>query len=480
MTGKRKTHFGVFATLFVAFWAMLPGFWAMAEGDVLADAAFEEPGILHAADLLPDYLLAGDLFTVESEVRNDGETNHYTLQSPLGYREAAGRDELRQAIQEIRALDLLNGTRKRTGAAVGFNQGMKNLATAPYRKVKRVAFNPLYAVQAVPSEIADYAGKLATVNDLFRYGPFVFVRRSLGIDGARNYLAKRLQVDSDTDNEALQAEIRRVGWGVWAGGFGPKVGDAYVDLGYDLSFEVGNAGDGNLGRAVDAIRREVFPRSARRLLKKLHVPKDLSKAFRDNDHYSGRMRENMAIALLTMEETEGRTDYVAWANTVKNESEARDAVQLAQVMAVCHALEEPITHIQFRGSVLVFEMADGEVVAPLLYDYLIWTEAASDRIVAAAAMKEALAPGSAMEVWSAGEVSPRVREELLARGYAVRTNVDEDFPKFERPRKGLERLEQRYEQRVEDPLKDDIKDRLPEGRDQRLVLAPLGPETGRR
>lgn len=437
-------------------------------------SAYEIPGTLRAEELLPAYLLSGELFTVDPEVLNDGETNYYVVHSPLGDGRAAGREELEQTIQEVRALDLLRESSKRSGALVGFNQGVKSLAVSPYRNVKRVAFSPLYAIEAVPTEIADYAGKIATVSDLVKYGPRVFIRRSLGIDGARNDLARRLRVDNDTDNEALRKEINRVGWGVWAGGVVPEIGDGYADLTIDLSTEVGDLGDGNLGRAVDAIRREAFPRSARRLLKKMDVPRDLSKSFRENAHYKGRMRESMASALLAMPETEGRSEYIAWADGVKHPGEARHAVRLAQVMAVSNASEEPITRIRRRGAVLAFETKKGDVVVPVLFDHLIWSEPASRLLDTAEGLKEEIAPGKAMAIWSAGEVSPKFREALAARGCALRTNVDQAYSAFERPRKGLGVLEQRYERRVEEPVKDEVMGRLPE-RDRRLELAPLGP-----
>jgi hypothetical protein len=438
---------------------------------------FEEPPILQAPDLLPEYLISGDVFVVQTEVRNDGETNHYVVRSPTGHVDARGRDELERTIQELRALDLLSETPKRTGAVVGFNQGIKDVATAPYRKVKRVVFNPLYAIEAVPGEIVDYAGRVATVSDLFKYGPRVFIRRTLGIDGAREGLARRLGVDADTDHEALRQEIKRVGWGVWMGGLTPKVGEGYVDLEYDLSTEVGDLGDGNLGRAVAALRREVFPRTARRTLQKMDVPKATIQTFREHPHFSGRMRENVADALGVMKETEDRAAFVDWANAIDSEVEARKAVRLAQVMAIHHVNQDHIDLIMSDGGVIVFDSAGGTVV-PLVYDYLIWSPAAADHLARAEALKVEHAPYSTMAVWSLGQVSPRLREVLDEREMAVRTEVGRDYGKFERPRKGLKKLEQRYDRRVEDPIKAKVGNRLASDKPKRLTLEPLGaPET---
>lgn len=442
------------------------------EGAPRALDGYEAPPLLRAADLLPPYLLSGEIFSVDDTVRNDGETNHYTVRSSLGEVTASGRHELERVIQEIRATEYLRAHRKRTGAAMGFNQGAKKVAMAPYHSVKRVVFDPLYAVEAVPTEIADYAGKIATVSDLFKYGPRVFVRRSLGIDGARSDLADRLHVDEETDNDALRREINRVGWGVWLGGLGPDIGEGYLDLSLDLSTEVGNAGEGNLGRAVAALRREVFPRTARRMLRKMDVPKAQIEAFRAHPHYSGRMRERLAEALLTMKDTKGREAFIEWALAVESEPEAREAVRLAQVMAIHHARQVPVLQIAAEDDVLLLEKADERVVVPHIHDYLIWSQPAAERIALAEAMRTEMAPSSSMEVWSTGAFSPRMLAELGDRGHGIRTDVDADYPAFERPRKGLKRLEQRYEQQVEAPLREQLRPDRP----QRLVLEPLGPD----
>ncbi|MCF6286719.1 MAG: hypothetical protein L3K26_16225 [Candidatus Hydrogenedentes bacterium] len=483
MVGSGTCRWWAGVALFALCWVVIQGGVTLHAHGEISDApvgAFEESLVLRAEDLLPGYLLSGDVFAVESEVRNDGETNHYMVRSPLGDVKAAGRDELERSIQELRVLALLRETRKRTGAAVGFNQGMKGMLAEPYRKVKRVVFDPLYALEAVPGELLDYAGKFATVGDLFKRGPRVFIRRSLGIDGARKTLAKRLHVDESTDNDALRKEIHRVGWGVWAGGLFPEIGEGYVDLGYDLSVEVGDLGEGNLGRALAEVRREVVPRTARRMLKKMNVPKDLITSFRKHPQFSGRMRENIAVALRTMKETEEREAFIAWSLTLETEREARQALRLAQLMAVYNALEKPVTDIWSGEGQLLFKMENDVVVSPLLHDYLLWSEDAAKGMILAAALKQERAPDTALEVWSLGEVSSRTHKALSEQGYAVRTNVDEAFPAFERPRKGLKRVRQRYERRVEAPIRETLREQLRPHRKQRLILVPLGSQAGSR
>jgi hypothetical protein len=445
----------------------------------VAGGGFEEPGTLSAAELLPPHILSGPEFVVDDAVGHDGEMNHYTVRSPLGDVTAAGRDKLEESIQELRALALLRATPKRTGAIVGFNQGLKKVAVAPYHTVKRVAFDPLYAIEAVPGEISEYAGRLASVGDLFKYGPRVFIRRSLGIDGARKALARRLHVDVHTDHDALRAELRRVGWGVWIGGLAPNLGEAYIDLELDLSTEVGSMGESNLGRAVKALRREVFPKAARRMLRRMDVPKDVTRTFRNHPHYSGSMREDLAVALHTMKHTNGRTDYVVWANDADSDHTARQVVRFAQVAALHHAATSAVVEFHGSGELLLIELDGERVVLPATHDHQIWNRAAAERIEAARGLADEIRPGLAIEMWSTGSVSPRLEEEFAALDVTVRSEVDRAYGPFSPPKRGLARMEQRYEHRFEEPIRNRVRNRLVKGREQRLVLKPLAASTMR-
>jgi hypothetical protein len=209
----------------------------------------------------------------------------------------------------------------------------------------------------------------------------------------------------------------------------------------------------------------------------MDVPKATIQTFREHPHFSGRMRENVADALGVMKETEDRAAFVDWANAIDSEVEARKAVRLAQVMAIHHVNQDHIDLIMSDGGVIVFDSGGGTVV-PLVYDYLIWSPAAADHLARAEALKVEHAPYSTMAVWSLGQVSPRLREVLDEREMAVRTEVGRDYGKFERPRKGLKKLEQRYDRRVEDPIKAKVGNRLASDKPKRLTLEPLGaPET---
>lgn len=153
-------------------------------------------------------------------------------------------------------------------------------------------------------------------------------------------------------------------------------------------------------------------------------------------------------------------------------------VRLAQVLAVHHASVGPIVRFHQGDGVLLLESADNTVVTPLVHDYFIWGVESDQFVTKAATLQQAVVPGAGLEIWSLGALSPRLQAALVERGYGIRTHVGEDYPNFERPRKGLKRLEQRYERRVEDPLRDRARRQFGIPQRERLVLQPLGPAGG--
>jgi hypothetical protein len=76
----------------------------------------------------------------------------------------------------------------------------------------------------------------------------------------------------------------------------------------------------------------------------------------------------------------------------------------------------PIQRVRVAGT-LVGETQSGALVIAAPVDYVSWTERP-----AAYVQRPDLA-GKAHQLWVAGRVSPRARQELTARGWAVREGV---------------------------------------------------------
>lgn len=68
------------------------------------DVPYQQPPMaLVASELLPKSLLAGDGYTIDEQVSNDGVQNTYTLKTHYGVLTETGTDELLARIQEVRS-----------------------------------------------------------------------------------------------------------------------------------------------------------------------------------------------------------------------------------------------------------------------------------------------------------------------------------------------------------------------------------------
>ena len=82
-----------------------------------------------------------------------------------------------------------------------------------------------------------------------------------------------------------------------------------------------------------------------------------------------------------------------------------------------HHQVAPITRIHVPGTV-IGETTDGAAVVPAVVDYVSWTE----RIVNFVAQPE-LTGAKTRRVWLAGTLSPRTRQELLARKWTIMEGI---------------------------------------------------------
>jgi hypothetical protein len=86
------------------------------------------------------------------------------------------------------------------------------------------------------------------------------------------------------------------------------------------------------------------------------------------------------------------------------------------LLADYHRTAAPIREVRVIGTLVGRTQAGGLVVAAPV-DYASWTER-----VAAFADRPELA-GSDRQIWMVGRLSPRSRQELTARGWAIREGV---------------------------------------------------------
>jgi len=380
---------------------------------------FETPPQLVAAEFLPGELLTGPHHDLESQVINDGFTNHYRVVSDFGDFPAAGFMELEQRVEEVQAIAVLREMNRREAYQKGAVSGAKRTALTPVRQVKRYIDNPLHLVLAVPGEAMRVVGIVEDVRKLARMGlTKAYLKDLIGFEDAKKDLAKRLGVDPGSPNPVLQAELNHAAWSYYGGSapmylleeFMPIVPIPHMSL---------VAGGESLGEAADVFSNEVGGKSIKRQMRNMGVEKADRKAFKNHPAYSSRDRKNLVRSLNRVEDASGRETFVRFALDARNAEDARAMVRQAQTVAVYDATYDDIVEMTWVDDAMFCYTRSGVVMMPLDADYVAWTQNFAGRVDAMSDWRPESGEVEGREIWIAGEFTPWAQRELEARTVAV-------------------------------------------------------------
>jgi hypothetical protein len=395
-----------------------------------AQAPYEDPAVLRAADIVPAELLQSPIFRIDERVTTDGLLTRTTFQSPLGEFVAEGPGMVAVRATEIQALDVLTKTEtseifqkalqasmKRTG------QSLKQLATHPVETLKgmpagvgrffdRVSRDVKTGMQKVgDTKGGEGQGSGESTGEAVKEGAATAGQGVIGYDDARRRLAKHLGVDPYTTNAALAQKMDSAAWAVWGGEFGPDTVIGFVPGGFAVKFSrdwvsdlVWDMTPGDLRVRMD------------KQLKDLGVAPDLIDRFLRQKGFTHTIRLALVDSLVALGPGAGRSDVVAWTLTADSETQARFMAGSVAILARHHR-SVPITGMRVAGTVLG-ETADGVVVVPAAADYVSWTER-----VASFAARPDIAGAKARRLWLAGRLSPRARQELTAAKWTIEEGV---------------------------------------------------------
>jgi hypothetical protein len=146
--------------------------------------------------------------------------------------------------------------------------------------------------------------------------------------------------------------------------------------------------------------------------------------FLNNNAFSTSAQTAFVLNLRSMKGVANRRAFVRLAGeTSSSETDAIFCVQTAALMSKLNKDEIPLSRIELLGDFPICVAKDGTTVVALQWDYAAWTSGAarvSDEIE-----KFAAKPSRNKKVLVAlsGQVSPRLRQELEARGQQVKDRV---------------------------------------------------------
>ena len=386
---------------------------------------YEELPELKASDILKPEFLSGPHHKVREEVPTSSGANQFTIDSDFGVFEADGNEMLVRRINEINAIARL----KEVSRTDEFKEALERAARSPVAAAKAIAADPVHAITNVPKGLMKFMGRIGENvkgigtrhegND--PAGPQL--QQVIGFSDAKRKVAISLGVDPYSTNAVLQHELDGIAWASFAGGATFTLATLPVGGAAGTALTVTEAsGD------FDDILKEKSPTDLRIMNRKalldLGATEKEAEKFLNNNAFSPSAQTAFVLNLKSMKGVANRRAFVRLAGeTSSSETDAIFCVQTAALMSKLNKEEIPLSRIELLGDFPICVAKDGTTVVALQWDYAAWTPGAAH--VSDEVEKFATKPPRNKRVLVAlsGQVSPRLRQELEARGQQVKDRV---------------------------------------------------------
>jgi hypothetical protein len=251
----------------------------------------------------------------------------------------------------------------------------------------------------------------------------------LGFSKIKRELAIELHVNPYSTNEVFQKELNKIAWTCFAGNATIKG----VTMGLSGGAAI-VATSISVAKTTSDVLRDSSPADLRRINQEKLMAMGIAKAnagkFLANPAFSPWHQTVFMAALGEMGGVKGRAELVkAAANEAEDETDALFFTHTAKLIGILHHGDVKIDRIVILNGLPVCVAKDGRTVVALQWDYAAWTPLAA-RLAAAIQEFEAKnvakdkgrkSPGHLLAL--SGDVSPRLRQELVARGVEVRDRL---------------------------------------------------------
>ena len=385
-------------------------------------AGYEEQAPPRASELLPPELLRGPHHKVDETVTTDGFRRVYTIHTETGRIEVRGEEKLRERVREIEALAEL----REVGESRDFGRASKEAGASPRLSGGSPAIVGSGWILGWQDPAPAKEGSEASGE--------VRIQR-LGIEEAKREIANTLGIDPYTRDPALQAELNKHAWVLFAKGLkfrGSEAGEDDENAADSETTEgAKTAADVPIGSMQDAADKDLagdrladdsaedLQRWNRLELAVMGVPEELREEFLENDSYSPKHRTVLVGALAELEGTEGRATFIEAAVAARSGEEADAFQNLAEVLRAENLRSGGLASIVQVGDRVGARTRDGSLLVPVLSDHAVWSpsvESFAEAISGAAGTDPEAAKA---RILFSGTVSERTRIELEALGLGV-------------------------------------------------------------
>jgi len=388
-----------------------------------ANAEYEELPELKASEILRDTILNGPHHKVREEVPTESGANRFTIESHYGIFMAEGNAMLVRRVDEINAIARLKDVSKTDE----FKEALKKAAMKPVNTAKAIVTDPVKTLSSVPKGLKKFMSRtgesIKSIGKKKDSGEEDAnkMQQIIGFADAKRKVAISLGVDPYSTNDVLQKELDDITWANFAGGLVFSIGTMPIGGGVGMALTATQV-TGNF----ESILRDKNPTELTAMNRKILLGMGASSAdterFLKNSAFSPSAQTAFVLNLQALEGVANRGAFVHLAGTSSaSEPDAIFCVQTAALMGNLHKGEKPLARIELLGDFPICIAKDGTTVVALQWDYAAFTPLA-DKF--SHDLEELTKDkGSKRLIALSGIVSPRLRQELEARGDTVQDKL---------------------------------------------------------
>jgi hypothetical protein len=378
---------------------------------------------MSAQGLLPPDWLKGAHYLVQDDVVNDGAQHHFVVLSDFGPFPATGTAMLRTRLVESEAIAALKEAR---GSEV-FASALKFQVLHPFRGVKMLIMEPGRVGRSVGGGLLEFLQMPGRFLNFESSDSEDSVTKStIGFSYMKRKLAFQFGVDPYSSNPVLQDELNELAWIAFTADLMPQVGYLFMPGGAILWMSFSAT---RWTSYLDEQVRDFSPGDLRALdrgrLAKMGASEDDINRFFLNPQYSPRHWTIITTALEELADVDDRAAFLALASEANSEELVLFFQQMAEMMRGYHLHVGDVDRLVALPRIPALYTKDHALVVMLPVDHLFWTS----RVALVAQGLTAHIPRrpriARRELWIAGRVSPRARQELESLGWTVYEQVSE-------------------------------------------------------
>jgi hypothetical protein len=392
---------------------------------------YDVPHNRRISNIIPADQIKGDHYKIHKEVVFKGYMDTFKVDSDYGEFEVTGNGALRKLLNEIHAITVL----KEIGKTKAFTEALADSAKKPFEFVGGLITKPVETVSSVPKGVAGiFEGAYAGITTKSQAGEDSQAESLLLSKYKREY-AYNLGVDVYSSNEALQAELDRIGWAAAVGSLSFTA--ATVPIGGGVGMAISYTG---LAQDINNYLRDMPPSKIRsdamKKLAEMGVDEELVEGFLENPNYTPRHTTVIVANLMQLEGAQGRDVFIRYTLSATDEESANFIQNVAETIRGYHKTISPIKEIMMNSNLILARSEEDTVLIPFPLDYGIWTENIEKLFTnLIETYKKEIGPDVKFDLWVTGTMSPLARKNLESRGVEVAEKVYErtDFVDYASP-----------------------------------------------